>query len=292
METVFPEHGRSNILIIESFGVTADKIMAKVAQIEPLALEALANLLEDVSPRVLHGSKSVPGVFSGATAATKAAAQICLDKGWLEVTGQLAGKGKTAKPLYRLTAAGFQAVLARGNPAEILKKLDACLDRLARDTATLPNMIQEKFAEVTNQVAALHQSLQSTSNELRMALIQTETRLKPPDLETLQRLFAGNSYVPPSSGISAQDWSEDVIRLAGEQKKRDPFQRLTLPQVFDHLRGKFPGLTLGQFHDGLRRLQDERRIRLGPFTQALATLDDPRNALFLDREVKYYVELA
>jgi hypothetical protein len=68
-------------------------------------------------------------------------------------------------------------------------------------------------------------------------------------------------------------------------------QRLTLPQVFERVRARKPDLTLGQFHDGLRRLQDERRIRLSPYTQALATLDDPRNALFLDREVKFYVEL-
>ena len=79
--------------------------------------------------------------------------------------------------------------------------------------------------------------------------------------------------------------------MAAEQKQRNSFQRLTLPQVFERLRVRHPDLTLGQFHDGLRRLQDEKRIRLAPFTQALATLDDPRNALFLDREVKYYVEL-
>ena len=76
-----------------------------------------------------------------------------------------------------------------------------------------------------------------------------------------------------------------------EQKQRNPLQRLSLPQMFERLRVRHPALTLGQFHDGLRQLQDEHRVRLGPYTQALATLDDPRNALFLDREVKFYVEL-
>ena len=113
----------------------------------------------------------------------------------------------------------------RGNPVEVLKKLGECLDRLAKDTEALPSMIQEKFAEVTNQVMALSQHFKSTSHELRTALTQTEVRLKPPDLEELQRLLAvtqRSSVAPTSNNISAQDWSEDVIRLATEQKKPRP----------------------------------------------------------------------
>jgi hypothetical protein len=50
-------------------------------------------------------------------------------------------------------------------------------------------------------------------------------------------------------------------------------------------------LTLARFHDGLRTLYKQRRISLWPYTLALATIDDPENALFLDREVKFYVDL-
>ena len=54
----------------------------------------------------------------------------------------------------------------------------------------------------------------------------------------------------------------------------------------------YPGLTLGEFHDGLRDLRDSDRIRLIPFTRALATIPDARNALYLDGEVMYYVQPA
>jgi hypothetical protein len=67
--------------------------------------------------------------------------------------------------------------------------------------------------------------------------------------------------------------------------------RPNLKRVYEHLRQTHPALTLGEFHDGMRTLHQQRRIRLDPYTQALATLQDPIHALYLDREVKYYVDL-
>ena len=97
--------------------------MAKVANAEALALEALARLLGEPAPRVMHGSKAIAGVFPGASAADKAAAKYCLDHGWLVPTGQAAGKGKTRKELYRLAPAGLQVVLVRSDPTELLRAL-------------------------------------------------------------------------------------------------------------------------------------------------------------------------
>src|SRR5438046_2186024 len=70
------------------------------ANIEQLALEALSRALVDPAAKVLFGSKSKPGIFDGAGQAFKQAAQLCLDRGWLEGTGQFEGKGKTRKELF------------------------------------------------------------------------------------------------------------------------------------------------------------------------------------------------
>ena len=75
--------------------------MAKGTQEEPLALAALARLLGDPSAKILHGSKAVSGVFAGGSAGEKAAAKLCLEKRWLEPTGEATGKGKTKKDLFR-----------------------------------------------------------------------------------------------------------------------------------------------------------------------------------------------
>ena len=81
------------------------------------------------------------------------------------------------------------------------------------------------------------------------------------------------------------------MKLVTEQQQRDRYLPLDLPRIYATLKQSRPSLTLGQFHDGLRMLRDQARIRLKPYTRALATIDDARNALFLDGEVMYYVEL-
>jgi hypothetical protein len=254
--------------------------MAKGTQTEPLALEALSRLLGEPAPKALHGSKSIPGIFPGASAAEKSAAKLCLDRGWLLPTGDAVGKGKSRKELYRLAPAGLQAVLAQSDPTGLLRSLADNVARLEGQTAEL----QSGIADALRPIGAFATAL----SELKGAIGQALTKVKPVDLDQYRSVFA----TPPPTGTRDQfSWGDEVVRMAAEQKQRNAFQRLTLPQVFERLRARYPELTLGQFHDGLRRLQDERRIRLGPYTQALATLDDPRNALFLDREVKYYVEL-
>ena len=80
--------------------------------------------------------------------------------------------------------------------------------------------------------------------------------------------------------------------MVAEQKRQNAFAALTMKDVFDRLKTSNPQLSLGQYHDGMRRLHKERRVRLAPYTLALATLPDPNLALYLDNEVKYYVEVA
>jgi hypothetical protein len=63
-----------------------------------------------------------------------------------------------------------------------------------------------------------------------------------------------------------------------------------LPAIYAAVVAYFPGLTLGAFHDALRKLHIEGRIRLCPWTQALALLPSPGNAIFWHGEVMYFAE--
>jgi hypothetical protein len=263
---------------------------AKKTPAEKDAFDALTAMMTDPAPRVLHGSAKQPGVFQGTSTALKAAARVCLKNGWLEPTGQFAGTGKSRKDLYRITLAGLQAVTARGDQRSVLEGLGQRLDKLQQAYAQLP----ARIAEFSHEVATLQHTVQQSVLELRTALDQTIERLKPHSLDqmqhSLQQSEAPASSAEPASGLPI-DWTEEMVRLVGEQKQRHVLQRLTLTQLYSHIQAKIPHLTLGDFHDGLRRLHDQGRIRLGPYTQALPTLDDTRVALYLDREVKYYVEL-
>ncbi len=167
---------------------------------------------------------------------------------------------------------------------EVLAALSAKPKGKTSDPAKVMDDLAKSVRQMADKLEKLESALRAGSDDALLARIDQA-------FAALETKLTGRPPASPPASTTAAAWGDEVVRMAMEQRHRNPFQRLTLPQVFEQLRAKHPHLTLGQFHDGLRRLQDEKRIRLGPFTQALATLDDPRNALFLDREVKYYVEL-
>jgi len=247
----------------------------KTVDVQSLALEALAVALTDPRPKVLFGSAAVPGFFKGATQPVKAAAKLCEDRQWLAPTDEWHGKGKSRKQKYRLSPAGAQAVLEHGEPLVVLRSLAGALQE---QTSTLTAM-NEHIGRLLGNVQPLSQTVS-----------QLAQRLQPPNVAELVRgLNGAPSSAAPAN--TAPDWLDAAVKLAGEQTQRDRYQPLSLPQLYTTLKQTRPGLTLGQFHDGLRQLRDQGRIRLAPFTRALATIEDARNALFLDGEVMYYVEL-
>jgi hypothetical protein len=84
-------------------------------------------------------------------------------------------------------------------------------------------------------------------------------------------------------------WAKDVINLAEQQKRKNPFKRLELPDVYKQVKAKHPDLTIGQFQAGLKGLHDSKQIRLGPFTQARALIPDPAHAIHHNNEFKWYL---
>jgi hypothetical protein len=222
-------------------------------------------------------------------------------------------KGKPTKKMARvvdLTDKGSALLLANAGPevqaAMASRQQAAVREQLESDRAALRQEViaaiaaksKAKTGDPAKAVADLAKTVQQMAERLEKLESALRSGTDDPLVARIDQAFArfeqklgGSQPVSEQSVATDAAWGDEVVRLAAEQKQRNPFQRLTLPQLFEKLHAKYSNLTLGQFHDGIRRMHDQRRIRLGPYTQALATLDDPRNALFLDREVKYYVEL-
>jgi hypothetical protein len=228
-----------------------------------VALATLAGAVADLTPRVLLGTAAAPGFFKGSAKAVKDAAQAAVDNSWLEPTGDAIGTGARKKPLYRLTAAGIHAVLEGSETLQLLRGLGDSV----RQQVDLLQTIHAQLGRLADQ-----------AGPLSTAVAALERRLQPPPL----------AAAPARPGTA---WLDRVVPLAQQQRERDRFQPLDLSTLWEQIRRDCPDLTLGQFHDGLRALRDQGRIRLLPFTRALASIGDPRNALYLDGEVMYYVEL-
>lgn len=61
-----------------------------------------------------------------------------------------------------------------------------------------------------------------------------------------------------------------------------------LPELFALARGVEPDLSVGRFHDGLRRLHAAARIGLQPWTGPLSELPEPDLAFLVGHQVAYY----
>jgi hypothetical protein len=68
-------------------------------------------------------------------------------------------------------------------------------------------------------------------------------------------------------------------------------QDCPLPELYRALTTRESPPTIGEFHDGLRRLQAARRIYLHPWTGPLYALPEPAYALLVGHEIAYYASL-
>jgi hypothetical protein len=210
---------------------------------------------------VLFGTATKPGIFIGGAAANKQAAQMCLDRGWLEATGTFEGKGKSAKETYRITAAGARHALEESEPVKLLNEATQSL----------------------KQLAGLKDKIEATLT----IMASVRDRLKPPDLSKLMPAVAPALAVPP---LSATDgWLPAALAHLGDYQKAHPYGLCPLPELFAQV-ARPRGLSIGRFHDGLRQLVGEGRVRLHPFTGAAYTLENEQYALVAGQEIKYYAQ--
>jgi hypothetical protein len=71
----------------------------------------------------------------------------------------------------------------------------------------------------------------------------------------------------------------------------DALSDCPLPELYRRLRAETPRLTIGQFHDRLRRMHQDEHIYLHPWTGPLYALPEPAFALLVGHEIAYYASL-
>jgi len=220
-------------------------------------LAGLAVAYAASQPIPLLESKSQPGLFP-CTALGKATAQESLSAGWLEVK-RTTSKGKTVVQFVSITEAGVRYVLAQNNPRPLLEQLQNQLGQT-----------ESRLHELQLSVREAHQTVESIRNKME--------------------LLRSNCVEPQvtQSRVAVPNWEEAVTTYLQQRQNARPAEDCPLTELYQQARQTMPEMSVGTFHDGLRKLCSERRIALQPWTGPLHELPEPSLALLQGHSLAFY----
>ena len=263
-------------------------------------------------PLPLQKAGKNPGIFpSGKTG--KPLADEAVKRGLVEQGSIQPPKAKRGKPnpLYCITSQGQQFVLDQDSPKIALETVQSAIKELAGqlnglnqpaqgETQFLDQM-QEQFSKLFDQV---QKTIHDTAEQSRKAIqekIQKIVHLQQ-SIQNFEKVVerACTKAAPslpmassPPSGSASSDshWTKEVESYLRTRREAGTLGDCPLPELYNFLRGKHPGLTIGQYHDGLRWLDTENRVRLSGWSGPLQNIPEPDLAMSLAHKVMYYASL-
>jgi hypothetical protein len=262
-----------------------------------IILGALSRAAASPDGAPLLAARSGPGLFP-ATPAGKQAAQRCKDEGWLralDAEGEApvaAGdtallvrkKSHTSTDLFVLTEKGLAWLVGQTSPRQVLEDFVRALE--ARQT------------QAADLLASLRR-MQAGFDALKIGAEKVLDQLPRPGASTdpseslLGRFL--RFHGEPADSVRKPEATPDVpgallARLI-EWQPSAAGEDCPLPELYCRARAAISGLTIGAFHDGLRRLHDAGQLYLHPWTGPLHALPEPPFALLVGHEIAYYASL-
>jgi hypothetical protein len=244
----------------------------------------------------LFGTRAAPGLFPS-TAAGKQAAQRCQDEGYLRLlspedltngaaepsaaTATLTRKKVSPYPLCAVTEKGLALLLNQVSPRQVLEDFVLALEarrRQADDLLALAGRMQ--------------QGLDALKANAEKVLRQTYTpEAGPPG--GLKALFSSflkeTSTPPPANGAgSAAELHAGLLAELACWESSAASEDCPLSHLYRCAAAGAPGLTIGHFHDALRRLHEQGKVYLHPWTGPLYEIPEPPYALLVGHEIAYY----
>jgi hypothetical protein len=245
-----------------------------------LVLTALSRAVTDPTGVPLVAARSAPGLFPG-TAAGKQAAQRCRDEGLIQPVD-------SRPEVWTITDQGLSYLLDQVSPRQVLEDFVRALE--ARQT---------QAAELLDTARRMYQTLDALKARVEQVLPQVPHVRLPDhngDNRSLTDLFAAFRNGAPQQGADAPRAPESAVDAAltahlERWQTSGASEDFPLPDLFRRTVADVPGLTLGAFHDALRRLHDTERLYLHPWTGPLYDLPEPPFALLVGHNVAYYASI-
>jgi len=233
----------------------------------PLVLEALSRAVADPGGAPLHGTKKVAGLFP-TSAAARQAAQRCKQEGYLR-TITTEAQGKTVQEICALTEKGLAYLLSQASPRQVLEDLVRGLDAQ-----------QTQLGELVASARQTQVGIEALRTIAERVLSQVQQRKEPAALP--------HDRAEPS-GNGTQPWTAAALAELKRWQLQAPLEDYPLPDLYRAVHKR--AMTIGEFHDGLRRLQEQHQIYLHPWTGPLYEIPEPLYALLTGHEVAYYASL-
>jgi hypothetical protein len=222
----------------------------------------------------LYRSGKLDGLFSSKTGAIGEAAALAIREGLLEYA-RTETRGRFEIEWVRLTAKGVEYLYEHDSPRAVLGEMR---DMLAAARSGIPvwqdemlKSLERLASDITGEMARYLSKLDALSKRVEEALRRAEVA---PELNR-----ALQAVVP---------WGADALAYLERRKAGGASGECPLPELFGAVRGKHAGLTVRDFHDGLRRLADNRAVRLMPWAGPGA-IPQPEYALMADGRLMYHV---
>lgn len=232
-----------------------------------LLLDALSRAAADPAGVPLHAGKTGPGLFPATTAA-RLAAQRCKDEAFVKVV-RTDGRGKAVLEVCAITEKGLAFLLSEANPRQVLEDLVRAVESRQNQLADLVATARQAHAGLEALKAVAEKVLQQVGRQ-------------------------GNGTPLPHdrpAANGAESWHGAALNHLTRRQAAGASEDCPLPELYQAARQACPRLTIGQFHDGLRQLQEQGRIYLHPWTGPLYDLPEPPCALLTGHEVAYYASL-
>jgi hypothetical protein len=240
-------------------------------------VDALKLALAEPGAQPLFKSGKQPGLFASRGGVNAEAAARALRERLLEVV-RTETKGKTTIEWVRITPRATEFLHEQESPLQALRDLRTILQ-------TNREGIPLWLAEMEGELQALSRRLAEEAGRWTHRLDALSGQV---DM-ALRRAEAAGPQLPDGMGNDAP-WALDALAYLDHRRSSGAPGDCPLPELFAALHEKYPELSVSAFHDGLRRLDDRRALRLLPFAGSPSEIPEPEYALLEGATLLYYVE--
>jgi hypothetical protein len=249
--------------------MTTDKAMETL-------VDALKLALAEPGAQPLFKSGKIPGLFASRTGVNAEAAARAISDRLLEVV-RTEAKGKTTIEWVRITPRAMEFLHEQESPLQALRDLRTILQT---NREAIPLWLAEMNRELQALSRRLAEEAERWTHRLEALSGQVDTALRRAEAAEPQLSEGARTDVP---------WALDALAYLDHRRGGGAPGDCSLPELFAALQEKYPDLSVSAFHEGLRRLDDRRALRLLPFTGPPSEIQEPEYALLDGANLLYYV---